>query len=141
MLNNSIVELYCCTVLCTHCTNCRCLWNSINPSHPLQLISGGQLTIVSQYTLFISTFQAFDMQQILSGCFQVSIIDEGFNQKTRQRSSCRIGGQNPRCASCFAQVFLKQTVEFNHPPCRASCFASVFLKKMVEFKDSSPNPT
>ena len=37
-------------------------------------------------------------------------IEEGFNQKTRQRTSHRIGGQNPCRASCFALVFLKQTV-------------------------------
>ena len=52
--------------------------------------------------------------------------------------------------------FLKQTVEFNHLPCRARCFASVFLKQTVQFnrffqKDRgitassarilSPNPT
>ena len=36
-------------------------------------------------------------------------------------------------ASCFASVFLKQTVEFNCPPFRASCFSSVFLKQTVEF--------
>ena len=40
-------------------------------------------------------------------------IEEGLNQKTRQRASCRIGGQNPCLASCFAQVFLKQKVELN----------------------------
>ena len=34
---------------------------------------------------------------------------------------------------CSASVFLKQTVEFNFPPCRATCFASVFLKQTVEF--------
>ena len=41
--------------------------------------------------------------------------------------------QNPCRASCFASVFLKQTVEFNHPPCLASCFGSVLLKQTVEF--------
>ena len=56
----------------------------------------------------------------------------------------------------FCLGFLKQTVEFNRPPCHASCFALVFLKQIVEFnhliqKDGgkaastarilSPNPT
>ena len=40
-------------------------------------------------------------------------IEEGLNKKTRQRSSRRIGGQNPCCSSFFATVFLKQTVEHN----------------------------
>ena len=39
-------------------------------------------------------------------------IEEGLNQKTRQRSLRRIGGQNPCCSCCFALVFLKQMVEF-----------------------------
>ena len=84
------------------------------------------------------------------------IIEQGLIQKTRQRSSRRIGGQNPCRASCFASAFLKLTVEFNRLPCRASCFASVFLKQLIEFnhlfqKDQgktasaerilSPNPT
>ena len=59
------------------------------------------------------------------------IIEEGLNLKTRQRSLCRIGGQNSCSASCFASVFLKEMVEFNRPPCCASCFASVFLKQTV----------
>ena len=37
-----------------------------------------------------------------------------------------------RTVSMFL-VFLKQTVEFNCPPCRACCFASVFLKQTVQF--------
>ena len=40
-------------------------------------------------------------------------IEEGLNKKTRQRSSRRIGGQDPCCSSFFATVFLKQTVEHN----------------------------
>ena len=51
-------------------------------------------------------------------------------------SSRRIGGQNPCRASCYAPVFLKQTVEFNRPPCSSSCFALVFLKQTVEFNRS-----
>ena len=43
----------------------------------------------------------------------VSSIEEGLNQKTRQRSSPLIGGQKPCRASCFASIFLKQRVELN----------------------------
>ena len=39
------------------------------------------------------------------------IIEEEFIQKTRRRSSRRIGGHNPCRASCFVWVFLKQMVE------------------------------
>ena len=49
--------------------------------------------------------------QYLSPTSCTLIIEEGFEQKTTQRSSCRIGVQNPGCASCFASVFLNQTVE------------------------------
>ena len=43
------------------------------------------------------------------------VIEEGLNQKRRQRSSRRTGGQNPCRASCFAWVYLKQTVESTVP--------------------------
>ena len=56
-------------------------------------------------------------------------IEEGLNQKTRQRSSHRIGGQNPCRASFFAVVFLKQTVELKRPS-----------KNSQHGKDSVPNP-
>ena len=38
-------------------------------------------------------------------------IEEEFIKKTRQRSSPRIGGQNPWSANCFDWVFFKQMVE------------------------------
>ena len=43
----------------------------------------------------------------------IAFIEEGLNKKTRQRSLRRIEGQNPCPTSCFASVFLKQTVETN----------------------------
>ena len=41
-------------------------------------------------------------------------------------------GTESLSSELFCLVFLKQTIEFNHPPCRVSCFASVFLKQMFE---------
>ena len=73
--------------------------------------------------------------------FSIWSIQEGLNQKTRERLSRRIGGQNPCCASCLASVYLKQTIEFNRPPYRASCFASICLKQTVEFNHEWLNST
>ena len=46
-------------------------------------------------------------------CIRWYYIEEGLNQKTRQRSLRLFGGQNSCSASCFASVYLEQTVEFN----------------------------
>ena len=40
--------------------------------------------------------------------FNLLPIEEGLNEKTRQRSSSWIGAQNPSRASCFVSVFLKK---------------------------------
>ena len=62
----------------------------------------------------------------------IAFIEEGLNKKTRQRSLRRIEGQNPCPTSCFASVFLKQTVEFNRYPLNSI----VCFKKT---KDSVPH--
>ena len=41
------------------------------------------------------------------------VIEDEWNQKTRQRLSRLFGGQNSCHASCFAQVYLEQKVESN----------------------------
>ena len=44
-----------------------------------------------------------------------NIIEEGWREKQRQRSSCLFGGQNlsiPCHISCFAPVDLEERVEF-----------------------------
>ena len=52
---------------------------------------------------------------MLAGLFFFSIlgIEEGLNQKTRQRSSRRIGGQNPCRASCFACTVVQKLFDID----------------------------